>query len=358
MVLSGLLLAPGCGGGSPGDWKIVFPGFRDGFWSLYAVGRQGGTPVRIGPSSEPVLGEFGSSLAVSPDGGRLIVAGDVPRLIVMEADGSARRDLGSGDPSSAVWSPDGKRIAFTGLQGGIFVIGADGKDKRRVAGIDDSGPTWSPDGKRLAFARATDDGVAVMLVDPDGGHLHLLRRLQGDIMQTHWAPDGRSLTLVRFPEGYALPDLVTLSLTGGRVLRRIPGVGPQYNAVSWSPDGRQLAFVKKNGRLVVMNADGGGRRSLGVGSDPSWAPDGRTIAYVAGERPGGSELRSIRPDGTGMRRLTHNYPNGVGSVMPAWLRGSFRPRPVSGTGSDRADRACAPHRRRPLHRPAKRAGPA
>ena len=64
MLLSGLLLAPGCGGASPGEWQIAFPAFRDGDWGIYVVGRDGGRPVRIGASSELA---FGESLLASPE---------------------------------------------------------------------------------------------------------------------------------------------------------------------------------------------------------------------------------------------------------------------------------------------------
>ena len=191
LLLSGLLLAAGCGGASRADWKIVFPAFRDGDWSLYAVGRVGGKPMRVGPSTEPSLG---SVLSVSPDRRRLVFASRVSlsgfRLAVMNADGSGRRDLGTGDPSSVAWSPDGNRIAVASLYGRLFVMDADGNGRRRLTGGDsDSSPAWSPDGNRLAFVREFD---GVMLVDSDGGNLHLLRRTDEDVTQLHWAPDGRS----------------------------------------------------------------------------------------------------------------------------------------------------------------------
>ena len=113
MLLAGLLLASGCGGASRGEWNVVFPAFRDGDWGTYAVGREGGAPVRIGASPELA---FGESLLASPDGRRLLLPGGLPgnayRLVVMNADGSGRKDLGDGDPGTASWSPDGKRIVF------------------------------------------------------------------------------------------------------------------------------------------------------------------------------------------------------------------------------------------------------
>src|SRR5204863_2716071 len=114
----------------------------------------------------------------------------------------------------------------------------------------------------------------------------------------------------------------------GRVLRRVRRVDADtdYSRIAWAPDGRRVAFTGAKG-LAVMNADGSGRRVLGYGWEPSWAPDGRTIVYIAGAPLGATELRSIRPDGTGMRRLTSNYPDGVEPAAPAWLRGRITPAP-------------------------------
>lgn len=56
---------------------------------------------------------------------------------------------------------------------------------------------------------------------------------------------------------------------------------------AWSPDGRQLAYVERNGqeeRLIVVDADGQNTRvlapeSLGPIVYPTWSPDGSRIAF-------------------------------------------------------------------------------
>lgn len=49
-------------------------------------------------------------------------------------------------------------------------------------------------------------------------------------------------------------------------------------------------------------------------SVPSWAPDGRTIAFES-NRDGEAAVYTIRPDGSGLRRLT---PSGVMGEQPNW----------------------------------------
>jgi Tol biopolymer transport system component len=324
VLFGAFLLFPGCGGRSAGEWKIVVVAFRDGDESIYVVDQRGGAPVRIAATGEPT---FGEPPVPSPDGRRLVLATRSYRLVVMNADGTGRKRLAAGDPSSAVWSPDGKRIVFRGLSAGLSIIGADGKGGRRLTrASEDAEPAWSPDGERVAFARS---GSGLMVVDRDGSDLRVLRRLRGDTAQLHWSRDGRSLTFLQRPRpetAFARSDLVTVSVARGRLLGPVPRVGVEFGRIAWSPDGRQLAY-ERSSRIVVMKSDGSGRRFIAGGRDPVWSPDGRRIVFLAEEPPGGGQLRSIRPDGTGMRRLTSSYPNGVEPLAPGWLRGRFKPRP-------------------------------
>jgi Tol biopolymer transport system component len=52
---------------------------------------------------------------------------------------------------------------------------------------------------------------------------------------------------------------------------------------------------------VYLMSSGGCVRRLARGDEPEWSPDGRRITFT-GDR-GGNVLSSIRPDGTGLRRL-------------------------------------------------------
>jgi TolB protein len=107
--------------------------------------------------------------------------------------------------------------------------------------------------------------------------------------------------------------------SGKRTLAR--NVWP--DAVSWSPDGRKLAFVRGvgvsgkdpvNTEVYVMNADGSAERRLtrNAGYDffPAWSPDGRKIAFVrgrgGGQAPFESDLYVINADGSGERRLARD----------------------------------------------------
>ena len=99
------------------------------------------------------------------------------------------------------------------------------------------------------------------------------------------------------PEGAGLAQL-----TGGNDLA-------SDDEPAFSPDGREIAFVRESG-LYVMNADGSGRRRLSVGitepalARPAFSPDGEKIAYVCNPESGNRDICAVNVDGTGLVRIT------------------------------------------------------
>jgi hypothetical protein len=99
-------------------------------------------------------------------------------------------------------------------------------------------------------------------------------------------------------------------------------------APSWSPDGKRIVFersVAGRANIYVVDANGSQLRALtsnGRSGIPAWSPDGKTIVFSI-EHPVSSNgqetvnLYSIRPDGTGLRRLTHDHALQYAS-SPAW----------------------------------------
>lgn len=135
-----------------------------------------------------------------------------------------------------------------------------------------------------------------------------------------WSPDARSILAVGEDD-----RIVHLDVATGEPRALALGSDP-----AWSPDGRWIAFVRweKDERrsvktLRIVRADGTGERVLftnregwfattvtrvdGSPRTPVWSPDGRQVVFVRAHHRGGT-LWSVRSDGGGLRQLTRPMP--------------------------------------------------
>jgi Tol biopolymer transport system component len=117
------------------------------------------------------------------------------------------------------------------------------------------------------------------------------------------ATDGRRVV---FDAG---PSLAVVSIDGS-AFRALPAHSTDDGQPAWSPSGTRIAFVETPARrpsVWICDAQGGHARRLANGNQPAWSAR-NWIAFVRGRR-----IYRIRPDGSGLRRLT-----GVGYQSPAW----------------------------------------
>jgi TolB protein len=97
---------------------------------------------------------------------------------------------------------------------------------------------------------------------------------------------------------------------------------------SWSPDGRQIAFVRlvgSNFEIYRMNADGSGERRLtshsAIDKQPTWSRDGKRIAF-ASSRTGRYQVFTMRAtDGGDLRNV---YPRSYNVYSPSYSPTSSR----------------------------------
>ena len=164
---------------------------------LMAVPVAGGQPVQVVDKTLVYRDGF----QWSADGSRLVVvegglrmAWENKAIAVTTIGGSLRR---LSDPARAdvhpAWSPDGRWIAYSsgpaapGVGGGddarralaqrrIWVMQADGSAKRQLTNTDkrDEWPRWSADGSHIVFVRLADERAQLWLMRTDGADARLV----------------------------------------------------------------------------------------------------------------------------------------------------------------------------------------
>jgi Tol biopolymer transport system component len=266
----------------------------------------------------------------SPDGSKLAfrvwTKGDY-ELFVTNADGSDPTNVtGSIGVSEFAWSPDGSMLAFTAAQGegdlDVFVVNAEGTGLQPVveSPLTEHRPEWSPDGTQIAFERwpvhDRDPGTPdIYTVGLHGGEPVPLVTSSGWDTGAAWSPDGTRIAFSSERDGDDEIYVINADGSGERKLTDLPGAVARRAA--WSPDGTRISFVARDGEqwdLWVMNADAGGlltltRRDRDDGP-AVWAPDGSLLAFTASQvtgdvdNTGTYDVYTIRPDGTGERRIT------------------------------------------------------
>jgi len=215
-------------------------------------------------------------------------------------------------PAGAAHAAVPAKLAYvTGLAGNrpqVHVANLDGSDAVRLGtGVD---ALLSPDGANVAIVRPfTRRGTSLVVRPAGGGAARTLASTGESIGPMTWSPDGALLAVV-----INVRHLVVFDLASGA--RRIVARGSIQGA-SFSPDSRRIAYASSRlPRLsafvdvYVVDADGSGTRQVthdGRSLWPIWGPTRIAYTHERLRRADAPvyQLRTVRPDGSGVRRLTH-----------------------------------------------------
>jgi Tol biopolymer transport system component len=316
IALVALLALPAAASATPpgANGRIVFSStrFPDSNAELYSVAADGTSLVQL---TENLTHEQHPTW--SPDGSQIAFGSDAEgneSIHVMNADGTLEHRVspdGVSNDSEPAWSPDGSQIAFASTRPAngdwhVWVMNADGSALRQVTGEFSTAPAWSPDGTRLAFARA--DG-AIGVVNTDGSGLHQLTSPPAGYTdeRASWSPDGIKLVFPRRQTNENDPQLYVIDADGTDE-HQLTSTPYPSRFPSWSPDGTQIVFTHFT-QVSVINADGSGIRPLlgeiwGAALTPDWGTSTTIPPPVAG----GPTIQIYSPE-------ARFYPYGVGQEI-------------------------------------------
>ena len=266
------------------------------------------------------------------------------------------------------FSPTGDRFVMTGRPptpgvpfASSIVVAAAGADQGDVIYRDDKrnvlAPQWSPRGDAIIFGIGTfnaffngfdarfykpgeraEGGAQVAMINPDGSGYRELTSGPENSAFPSLAPDGKRFVYRAFaPNG--VNGLKIMDLETKRTTTLTTGYD---NFPLWSPRGDLVMFSRRAGgayEIWTVKPDGTGAKRLtdarGNDSHQGWSPDGEHIVFASSRmgfkdealytdapQPYG-EIFVMRFDGTGVVQLTDNQ----------WEEGTPAWRPSSGSSS-------------------------
>ncbi len=326
---------------SPND--DVQPAFSpDGERIAFRSTRDGGGIFLMNATGESVrrLTDYGFNPSWSPDGREIVVAPSsfvypterlsvTPGLVAVDVATARKRTISArANAMQPSWSPHRTRIAYWGLRGNtgqrdLWTIAADGSDADRggTTVTDDTAidwsPSWSPDGRYLYFSSnrggtmnlwrvPIDEGSGRLLGDPDpvttpstwSGGIAFSR----DGSRLAFASHDWTSTLLRVAFDPARQVIVGAPAAIFKSTRPV-------RDHELSPDGQWVAYNESGPQEDLFVARTDGSRYLRLTDDgfrdrgATWSPDGRRLAFYS-DRSGAYEVWTIRPDGSGLQRIT------------------------------------------------------
>ena len=197
-------------------------------------------------------------------------------------------------------SPDGQHLAFAwnGGAGPYFsiyvkLIGSEESLRLTKQASIDFNPVWSPDGRYIAFCRIAQNEPGIYIIPALGGAERRLRKTLweeqefyetiGSVGRLSWSPDGKRLAFSDRASRNEPPSIFLLELDSLEDRRlTFPRSRGDFDP-AFTPDGRTLAFNRRGAGIYTVAVLGGEERVISTGTyywGLAWTQDGRQIVFA------------------------------------------------------------------------------
>ncbi len=296
--------------------------------------------------------KFVSSIDFAPDGNHFVYtlkrvdekkSKYFTNLFVSSSDGKQNIQYTHGDWNdvSPQWSPDGKWIAFLSDRDGmlnLYCIPTTGGEARKLTDLKGmlTQLSWMPNSKQLVFCFCPADIQTPQKETPKPPLVREIKRMYYKADGSGYRPKGKF-------------HIFKVNAGSGRLKQLTKGDFDNFFPTP-SPDGKKVAFVSNRQKdleynlllfdLYVVDAEGKRiskrKTPKGYKHTLSWSPDGRLIAYVGSSKyrdytgANNQQLWIISATGGKAKNLTRNFDRTImnvcvddigetfGSALPSW----------------------------------------
>ena len=240
----------------------------------------------------------------------------------------------AGEIRSATWSPDGTRVAFhkrLAVQRKPWVR-TWSRNPHYELTLTNGGPSFRPSGDRFTFVgpAVNAKGAGVVVADAGGETSQVIYRDPArNVLGPQWSPQGDHIIFGIGEFGAFFNGFHGLFLKpadrveGGAQVAMVNADGSGFRELTSGPNNNAFPSMDREGRRFVyrtFGSEGDGLRIMdidtrrvtrladGYDNFPLWSPRGDLIMFSR-QVEGDYEIYTIKPDGTGARRLTHSRGN-------------------------------------------------
>lgn len=163
---------------------------------------------------------------------------------------------------------------------------------------------------KIAYVSTSSDRRNFRLIkaDADGERAQTILESNEPILSPTWSPDGKQLAYVSFED--RRPGIYRQVIATGQRerLTNFPGLN---SAPAWSPDGRRMAMVlSKDDNPEIYMLDLATRQftrltqHFAIDTEPAWMPDGRSLIFTS-DRGGRPQIYQLDVSTLALKRLTY-----------------------------------------------------